>query len=195
MHHAYSDTEKDPHSPLNFRNVMTMMWATKERYDDYAYSRVAPEPRFAGGYPEWPLLDRLGQSWPMRLGWMVAYTLFYVQFATSPWLYLLLPFHYVMGPIHGAIVNWCGHKYGYRNFDNGDASRNTLLFDFVTGGELFQNNHHKFAMSPNFAARRFEIDPTYPVIRLLAALRIINLENAQRMRYPSERSAIDRLAA
>jgi stearoyl-CoA desaturase (delta-9 desaturase) len=50
-------------------------------------------------------------------------------------------------------------------------------------------------MSPNFAARRFELDPTYPVIRLLAALRIIKLENAQRMRYPSERTAIDRLAA
>jgi len=31
-----------------------------------------------------------------------------------------------MGPIHGAIVNWAGHKYGYQNFDNGDRSRNTL---------------------------------------------------------------------
>jgi len=58
-----------------------------------------------------------------------------------------------MGPVHGAIVNWCGHKYGYKNFDNGDASRNSLPFDFLTGGELFQNNHHKFAMSPNFAVR------------------------------------------
>ena len=63
------------------------------------------------------------------------------------------------------------------------------MFDFVTLGELFQNNHHNFAMSPNFAARRFELDPTYPVIRLFAALGIINLTGAQQIRYPAERTA------
>jgi len=187
MHHAYSDTEKDPHSPLFATNAMSMMLKTKHEYDDFAYQRKDPEPRFLGGYPEWAALDKLGQSWPARILWLAGYTLFYVKFATSPWLYLLLPAHFVMGPIHGAIVNWCGHKYGYKNYDNGDASRNTLVFDFLTAGELFQNNHHKFGMSPNFAARKFEIDPTYPVIRLLAFLRIIELNTNQRMRYPLER--------
>ena len=43
-------------------------------------------------------------------------------------------------------------------------------------GELFQNNHHKFAMSPNFAARWFEIDPTYQVMQVLNALGIIELK-------------------
>src|SRR5690349_2096327 len=149
MHHAYSDTEKDPHSPLFATNAMSMMLKTKHEYDDYAYQRRAPEPRFEGGYPEWNFIDKLGQSWVGRLAWVGAYTWFYFAFATSPWLFILLPFHYVMGPVHGAIVNWCGHKYGYTNYDNGDASRNTLVFDFLTCGELFQNNHHKFAMSPN----------------------------------------------
>ena len=102
--------------------------------------------------------------------------------------YLLLPIHFLMGPIHGAIVNWCGHKYGYRNFDTTqyDKSRNTLIFDFVTMGELFQNNHHKFGMSPNFAARRFELVPTFPIIKLLAWLKIIDLgPSPQYARFPS----------
>jgi stearoyl-CoA desaturase (delta-9 desaturase) len=174
-HHAFSDTERDPHSPRNFSNVFTMMWATKERYDGYAYGTSAPEPRFDGGIPSWPALDRLAQTWTSRLAWGAAYVAFYLVFATAWWQFLLLPIHFVMGPIHGAIVNWCGHRYGYRNFDSRDDSRNTLPFDFLTLGELFQNNHHRHGMRPNFAVKRWEIDPTYFVMRLLARLGIIEL--------------------
>ncbi len=179
MHHAYSDTPKDPHSPTNFTNVFTMMWETKETYDNYAYDRVKPEPRFDGGTPQWSTIDKLGQSWFGRIFWIVAFTAFYATFATAWWMWLLLPTHFVMGPIHGAIVNWCGHKYGYRNFNSDDVSRNTLVFDFLTAGELFQNNHHKFSMSPNFAVRAFELDPTYQVMRVMNALKVIDMNGAQ----------------
>ena len=188
MHHAFSDTPKDPHSPTNFRGgivgLSSMMLATKKKYDDFAYDRVKPEPRFDGGLPSWPQLDRIGQSWIGRIAWGTAYTLFYFKFATHAWEYALLPVQYIMGPVHGAIVNWCGHKYGYQNFDNGDQSRNTLVFDFVTAGELFQNNHHKYAMSPNFAARWFELDPTYLVMRVFHLLDIIDMSGGQAMRPP-----------
>jgi stearoyl-CoA desaturase (delta-9 desaturase) len=187
MHHAFSDTPKDPHSPLNHRTVLAMMLATKHRYDDFAYDRVEPEARFDGGVPRWRALDRLGQSWVARVSWCVAYSLVYFRFATHPWMYALLPIQFVMGPLHGAIVNWCGHKYGYRNFDLGDRSRNTIPIDFVTAGELFQNNHHKFAMSPNFAVRWFELDPTYHVMRAFAWLGIIDLAGAQVGRFPEPR--------
>jgi stearoyl-CoA desaturase (delta-9 desaturase) len=175
MHHAFSDTPRDPHSPTNYGNVMTMMLATKKKYDDFAYRRVEPEARFDGGVPEWPLVDKLGQSWVMRLGWGAAYVLFYLRFATAPWMFALLPLHFVMGPIHGAIVNWCGHSYGYRNFDTKDQSRNTLAFDFLTLGELFQNNHHRQCTRANFAVRWFEFDPCYAIIRGLAALGVLRL--------------------
>jgi stearoyl-CoA desaturase (delta-9 desaturase) len=183
MHHAYSDTPKDPHSPENHSNFFTMMLATKKIYDGFAYRHVEPEAKFEGGMPDWPALDRLSQNWLARLAWGSMYVGIYFAFATHTWMFALLPLHFIMGPMHGAIVNWCGHRYGYRNFDNGDVSRNTLVFDFVTAGELFQNNHHKFAMSPNFAARWFEIDPTYAVIRVLGAIGIIDLEGAQVIRY------------
>lgn len=191
MHHAYSDTAKDPHSPTNFSNVLTMMWHTKETYDDYAYDRAKPEARFDGGTPEWPAVDKLGQSWPGRIAWGLLYGSFYIAFATHWWMFLLLPAHFVMGPIHGAIVNWCGHKYGYRNFNSDDVSRNTLVFDFLTLGELFQNNHHKFAMSPNFAVRAFELDPAYQVMRLLAAMKIIDMSGAQKTRYEPQAAELE----
>src|ERR1700744_6400731 len=136
MHHAYSDTPRDPHSPSNHSGLFSMMWATKKRYHDLAHNIVAPEPKFDGGIPEMPIIDKLGQSWFMRLAWVGAYTAFYAAFVTQAWMWALLPIHWLMGPGHGAIVNWCGHRYGYQSFDNGDKSRNTLPLDFVTSGEL-----------------------------------------------------------
>ncbi len=125
------------------------------------------------------MIDRLSQSWITRIGFGALYALFYLHFAPSAWWLLLLPVHWVMGPVHGAIVNWCGHRYGYATFDNRDQSRNTLAFDFLTFGELFQNNHHQYPSSPNFAVRWFEIDPCYQVIRLLAWIRVIDLGPAR----------------
>ncbi len=187
MHHAYSDTPKDPHSPSNHSNAGTMMWHTKNIYSKLRAREVAPEARFDGDYPEWPLLDEKLSGWGMSVAWGTAYTLFYIRFATAPWMFALLPIHFLMGPIHGAIVNWCGHMYGYKNFKSSDLSRNTLVFDVLTMGELFQNNHHKFGQSPNFAARWFEVDPCYQIMRVFAAVGILDMSGAQKMRWkPSD---------
>ncbi|MCZ6624427.1 MAG: acyl-CoA desaturase [Deltaproteobacteria bacterium] len=188
-HHAFSETERDPHSPHIYKNLFTLMLVTKKRYDDFNHGRALPEARFQNpAPPDWPLIDKLGRSGLAHIAFGSLYTVFYLVYAPHWAFYLLLPVHYLIGPIHGAIVNWCGHKYGYRNFETTqtDKSRNTLFFDFLTGGELFQNNHHKYVMSPNFAARWFEIDPTYPVIKLLAWLKIIDLgPSPQIARYPA----------
>jgi stearoyl-CoA desaturase (Delta-9 desaturase) len=175
MHHAYSDTELDPHSPTFYKNPLSMMEQTRRLYRGILYGRVPVERRFLGNYPEWPAIDRLATRWFVGVGWGTAYLSFYVVFATAWWHFLLVPVHWMMGPVHGAIVNWFGHWVGYRNFDRDDASRNTLPFDFVTLGELFQNNHHTYSASANFAARRWELDPTWPLICLLDRLGIVRL--------------------
>ena len=174
-HHAFSDGPKDPHSPHVYSNIWKLMWQTKNRYSGFVSRTIQPEVRFQSWFPEWNLIDKLGDNWGMRLAWGTLYTIFYIAFAPHWVFFFLLPVHYLMGPVHGAIVNWCGHKYGYRNFDCNDKSRNTLPFDFLTLGELFQNNHHRNGLRPDFSARWFEIDPTYYIIRVLAFLRIIHL--------------------
>jgi stearoyl-CoA desaturase (delta-9 desaturase) len=174
-HHAYSDTARDPHAPRRFANVFTMMWATAKHYNGFFFEKVATERRFLGGYPVWPTLERLGSAWPVRIAWGAAYTVVYLVFASQWWLYLLLPIQWSMGPVHGAIVNWCGHRYGYRNHDTNDASRNFLPVDFLTLGELYQNNHHRAASRLDFACRWFEFDPTHAVLRLLAWMGLLEL--------------------
>lgn len=175
MHHAYSDTEKDPHSPHFIKDVWGLMIKTKNIYLEYVKFKVQPEPAFIDRYPTWPLIDRIGDLWVTRIVFALLYVAFYIYFAEYWWMFLLLPIHFLMGPIHGAIVNWCGHKYGYSNHDNDDHSKNTLPLDFLMMGELFQNNHHKSPNSVNFANKWFEFDPSYPIIKLMHTLRIIKL--------------------
>lgn len=177
MHHAYSDTDKDPHSPHFFKEVFTMMWKTKIMYNLFTLRKLKPESRFDKNYPTWQSVDRIAEYNPTRILFGILYVLFYIKFVPHgmEWMYLFLPIHFLMGPIHGAIVNWAGHKYGYSNYKDGDKSKNTLIIDFLMMGELFQNNHHHFAARSNFANKWFEFDPVYPVILALNKVRVIRI--------------------
>jgi stearoyl-CoA desaturase (delta-9 desaturase) len=159
------------------------------QYQRLKSRQVKPEARFEGGYPEWKMLDETLSGWGASIAWGTIYALIYIAFATHWWQFLLLPFHWTLGPVHGAIVNWAGHKIGYRNYDSDDNSKNTLIFDVLTMGELFQNNHHKWSQSPNFAVRWFEIDPAYQFVRLLGWLGVIDLSRAQKARWEPRRVA------
>lgn len=177
MHHEYSDTEKDPHSPHFFKDIIQMMVQTKKIYYEFNTGVRIPEERFTKNLPVWDKMDRFGENSLVRLIWALIYTSIYVLVIINldlSWFWLLLlPIHYLMGPVQGATVNWFGHKLGYQNFNNGDQSMNTSPFGFLLMGELFQNNHHKFPDSINFAKKWFEFDFTYPVLKVLSWLRII----------------------
>ena len=175
MHHAFSDTEKDPHSPHFFKEVMSMMQYTYKIFSGIHNNKLQFDAKFDRNFPEWKTVDWMANTWTSRLLFGTGYVIFYVYFATSWWMYFLLPIHFLMGPVHGAIVNWAGHKYGYRNFNENDHSKNTLIFDFLMLGELFQNNHHHAGSRPNFAAKWWEIDPVYPIIKILDKVKIIKL--------------------
>ncbi|WP_245952818.1 fatty acid desaturase [Chitinophaga skermanii] len=177
MHHVYSDTEHDPHSPHFFKDVWSMMVRTRQIYNDHVEGKAKVDPEFTQEpLPIWEKMDKFGDNNITRLVWVGLYIAFYAVFAPSAWWFLLLPIHFLMGPIQGAVVNWCGHKYGYRNFDNGDESKNTSPWGILLMGELFQNNHHKHGNHPNFAKKWFEIDPTYPIMKVMHWVGIIKLK-------------------
>ncbi|MGE7776404.1 acyl-CoA desaturase [Chitinophaga sp. NPDC101104] len=179
MHHAYTDTEKDPHSPQFSPNVFAMMWRTRRVYLNIVGEKAEVEERFLKGLPEWPAFDRwAGSAWS-RLLWVGIYTTIFALWATSPWLWLLLPVVITMGAVHGAIINWFAHKYGYHNFKMKNTSRNLFNLDIFMLGESYHNNHHKRPSSVNFGFRWHELDPVYPVIKLLAWLRVIRLNRPQ----------------
>lgn len=190
MHHAYADTENDPHSPKYDETIWNMMWKTKTIYSDIANKKLIPEKRFTEGVPQWEAFDKFARSWPSRLFWAGVYITIYATYANVWWLWLLLPIQFLMSPIHGAIINWFAHKYGYRNFEVGDTSRNFLPVDFLMMGESYHNNHHKHGSRPNFGGIRWhEIDPTYMVMRVLDKVGIIQLKRYKEIKLERNEEA------
>ena len=154
-----------------------MMLHTARIYQAFLTREKMPEEKFTREYlPVWESLDKIGYSNITRFIFISAYTAFYIYFAPSFWWYLLLPIHFLMGPIQGAIVNWFGHKLGYSNFNNGDHSKNSTPLGIFLMGELFQNNHHHAKDDANFAKKWFEFDLTYLIMRGLNATGIIKLK-------------------
>lgn len=176
MHHANTDTEKDPHSPKFDKTLINMMWKTRNIYQAIFAREYEVEAKYEKGVPRWPMFEKIAHSWLTRGGWMGFYTALYLIFATEWWMFLFLPIHFTMGPIHGAIINWFAHKYGYRNYDVEDTSTNLWAWDLLMLGEGLHNNHHKHSSSANFGSKWWEFDPVYPVIKVLNAIHIIRLK-------------------
>ena len=81
-------------------------------------------------------------------------------------------------PFHGAIVNWFGHKIGYRNYEMTNTSTNLLPVDLLLLGEAYHNDHHKHASAINFGVRWYELDFTYYIILALGAVGIVKLKKS-----------------
>ena len=177
IHHAYADTEKDPHSPKYDKSLFAMMWKTKKIYQDINRGKIKVEDKFKTNVPQWKSFDLFASSMLSRVLWGIGYVAFFYFFTTAWWQWLLIPIVFLMAPIHGAIINWFAHIYGYMNFKMKDTSKNFLPFDFLMMGEAYHNNHHKRSSNPNFGGVRWhEIDPTYIIMKGLHKIKIIQIK-------------------
>jgi len=74
---------------------------------------------------------------------------------------------FVMAPL----INALGHWRGTKNFEN--TAYNSRVLAWITGGESLHNNHHAHPRSAKFSLRRSEFDPSWPIIRSLAAVGLL----------------------
>ena len=177
-HHAHTDTKKDPHSPIFIKNIYEFNKKTFVEYRALVRKVLNNEITILD-VPRWPTMEKIAELFIVRVIFIFLYAGVYWVYSPSIWYFILIPLHIFMGPIHGFIVNWFGHRIGYRNFKElNDNSKNTLPIDLLMMGELYQNNHHKAPRKINFANRWFEIDLGYLFASFLQKLNIVKINKA-----------------
>jgi stearoyl-CoA desaturase (delta-9 desaturase) len=168
-HHTFTDREGDPHSPqlLGFWRVQFL--------NAYYYAREARKPetlrRFAPDLAE-DRLDRLvfSHGWTgLGLGiGLLCLTLGVGPGLAAGFLHAVL---YVL--VLAPLINGLGHWRGHQNFRN--TAYNSRLLAWFTGGESLHNNHHAQPRAAKFSMAVREFDPSWLVIRVLVALRVVTV--------------------
>jgi stearoyl-CoA desaturase (delta-9 desaturase) len=171
-HHARSDREGDPHSPVDgawWSHMVWLAWTDGSEAVEAHRRRWAPD-----------LLKDPGLRLIDRMFFVSNFLLAGALFGVGYWLGGLPAaltavvwgvFVRLVFVLHATfLVNSATHMWGYRNYPTRDNSRNLWWVALLTYGEGWHNNHHAYPRMARCGHRWWEIDLTYLTIRLLAAL-------------------------
>jgi stearoyl-CoA desaturase (delta-9 desaturase) len=181
-HHKFTDREGDPHSPqlLGFWRVQLL--------NVYYYIREARNPETVRTFA-----PDIAEDWWDRTvfssgltGLALGITLLCVVLGVWAGLVVALMHAALYVFVLAPVINGLGHWRGAQNFTN--TAYNSRLLAWVTGGESLHNNHHAYPRAPKFSMRWFEFDPSWVVIRCLAAVGQVEVVGAP-VRLPRRPSA------
>jgi len=164
-HHAFTDVDGDPHSPV------LLGWFTVQMKNVSLYRRCASDPRTISRYAKDMPATRIDTVLFDRpfVGLGIGIALLCVMF--GPAVGLLAAFVHVNLYLGGsAAVNAIGHHFGRKPYANGAGNLQWLAF--LTAGEGLHNNHHAAPTSARLAHRWYEIDYGWWVIKVLSWMRL-----------------------
>ena len=87
----------------------------------------------------------------------------------------LVPFRVSISIVGHWLVGYIVHKWGYKTYNIKGAieeGRNSLILGWLTFGEAYHNNHHKFPDSASMGLKRVELDIGYLTILFLKKIKL-----------------------
>jgi len=171
IHHAHSDEQPDPHSPL-----VTFLWShfgwlmvnnrdaqslgaigtfAKDLLRDPFYMRIEKRPWILMwiGLAQVPAFFLAG----LAIGWLgwgreAALPLAASLVVWGVFVRIVAVWHITWS------VNSLSHLFGYRNYETGEGSRNNWFVALLTVGEGWHNHHHEDPSSASVQHRWWEIE-------------------------------------
>ena len=177
MHHAFTDTDKDPHSikpGFWWAQIGWILWGTAQDHDAATLQRYIP--------------DLLKDKWHTvisRYFYVPIIVSALILFAIGGWTMV------VWGVFARVVVGWhttwfvnsLAHIYGPRPYDTGDNSTNNWFVAILTFGEGWHNNHHMSPTSARHGIEWYQFDMNWIAICVLEKLgwaRDIRVFNAEK---------------
>ncbi len=165
-HHAFSDKEGDPHSPLIF-GIKKVLTEGAELYQIESKNLETLKKYGYGTPDDW--MEKNVYTKYHKLGVSLMLIINIILF--GPIGLTIWAIQMMWTPINAAgIINGIGHFWGYRNFHNTDNARNIIPFGILIGGEELHNNHHTFATSAKLSSKWYEFDLGWAWIKLFSYL-------------------------
>ncbi|MBP9680923.1 MAG: fatty acid desaturase [Bacteriovorax sp.] len=162
LHHRFSDSKKDPHSARHggfWWSHVTHLFYHKEFEDDpKEWSRYIPDlnkHRYYHFLSKYNFAIALSLALPLYLigGWP------FVMWGIPVRVALMLHVTW--------FVNSVTHRFGYRNFETKDDSKNVWWVSLLAAGEGWHNNHHAQSNCAAHGRMWWEFDLTWQMIRAL----------------------------
>ncbi len=166
-HHKYSDLPEDVHS-VKQRGFWWahVGWILSDRHDVTEWDRV----RDFAAYPELRLLNTRGVN--ILPGVLLAVVLF-----LTGGVHALVWGFFVSTVLlwHGTFtINSLTHVFGTTRYASNDESKNNWFLAFITLGEGWHNNHHRYQSSCSQGFYWWEYDVTYWLLRGMQVLRLVS---------------------
>jgi stearoyl-CoA desaturase (delta-9 desaturase) len=164
LHHKYSDTEKDLHSPKQrgfwYSHVGWWLGRDHERTQWKHIKDFAkfPELRFLENGHVLGVFACMGAAAALR------------GFDGFLWGYVVSTCFL----LHGTFtINSLAHVFGSRRYETTDTSRNNPWLALITMGEGWHNNHHHYMHSANQGFFWWEVDVTYYLLKALEKVGLV----------------------
>lgn len=162
QHHANTDDEDDPHSPLQGFFHAHLGWF---------FNGFKSQPQV---YGKWLLKDRLAVF--MSNSFVLWAVLgFVIPFLIGGWTGLLwggLVRTFLTTHVTWSVNSVC-HTFGKRMFETTDRSMNNWVVGLLAFGEGWHNNHHAFPRSAFHGMRWWQFDLSSYIIWTLEKLRLV----------------------
>lgn len=188
QHHAFTETEKDPHSPREGTYWAHMGWifkGTAQNQSEATMNRYSPD-----------LMKDRFHVVVNKYYWVTSIVVAAILMAIGGWSMVLwgIVLRTVVGWHFTWLVNSATHLWGTRRFETRDDSRNNGLIALLTFGEGWHNNHHAHPRSAKHGLKWYEFDINWVQLKILEKLGLAKKIYAYKMEQQENAGELQKAA-